>query len=99
MSARKCQKNDYKRPSLFLLSLLLLILFLIPNPMDGYVQNKNLELFTVEQIKKMMRYHGTLVAKFDGRHWRFLSGNYWIKLDNANAVEYAKAESYGDTQS
>ncbi len=78
----------------------MVILFIFfMQPIDGHVQTEKPELYSLAQIKKMMRYHGALVAKYDGTHWRFLSGNYWLKLDNAKAIEYAKAGSLKDAQS
>ncbi|MBW2097335.1 MAG: hypothetical protein JRG77_00725 [Deltaproteobacteria bacterium] len=41
----------------------------------------------------MLSYHGALVAKFDGNQWYFLSGNRWIKLENAGAYKYALLSS------
>lgn len=68
-------------------------------PIDGLVQTQTIELYSVDQIRKMMRYHGTLVAKFDGSHWRFLCGNFWVKLDNQQALEYVKAKASNDNKS
>ncbi len=49
--------------------------------------------YTPEQVAKMMSYHGALVARFDGKQWWFLSGNRWIRLDNAKALDFALASS------
>ena len=44
--------------------------------------------YTPTQVKKMMEYHGALVAKFDGRQWWFLAGRRWIRIENAGAYRY-----------
>lgn len=50
---------------------------------DGMVQdNCHSSPYSVSQVKKMMRYHGTLNATFDGQAWRFHSNGRWIRLDS-----------------
>jgi len=50
--------------------------------------------FTFSQIKTMMRYHGAIVARFDGTTWWFLKNGKWIALTNDGALSYAfKAQS------
>lgn len=45
--------------------------------------------YSLTQVRHMMAYHGALVAKFDGNQWWFLSGDRWIKLENAGAYKFA----------
>ena len=44
--------------------------------------------YTVEQVEAMMRYHGTLIAKFQGGRWLFLKDGQWISIENGNALKY-----------
>ena len=53
------------------------------------VQGKAYNPYTPIQVKRMMEYHGALVAKFDGRQWWFLAGRHWIRLESAGAYKYA----------
>lgn len=69
------------------------LLFLVVACKDAQVRGNYLNPYTPEQISRMMSYHGALVAKFDGRQWWFLSGSRWIRLDNANALNFAQAAS------
>ncbi len=86
-------KNVANKGPLFLFMVLLILFVLVSNPLVGNVRPSEPELYTIDQIQRMMRYHGALVAKFDGMNWRFWSGSAWIKLDNANALKYAKVNS------
>lgn len=52
---------------------------------DGVTSGTYCNPYSVEQVKKMMRFHGTLTAKFDGQAWWYKSGEHWLRLDNAEA--------------
>lgn len=41
--------------------------------------------YSVSQMKKMMKYHGTLSAVFNGRAWWFKSNGKWVRLDTEDA--------------
>ena len=44
--------------------------------------------YTVEQVESMMRYHGALIAKFQGGKWLFLKDGQWIAIENGNALKF-----------
>ena len=46
--------------------------------------------YSKEEIELMMKYHGSLIAKFDGKQWWCLQGRHWIKIDSANAAHFAQ---------
>ena len=78
------------------LSVLLIIagfLFLFPACQDAKVTKKYDNPYTPDEVKTMLSYHGALVAKFDGNQWYFLSGDRWIKIENAGAYKYALLSS------
>lgn len=54
-----------------------------------YTDGESLEYYynsySPAQVKKMMRYHGTLAAKFDGQAWWFQKNGRWIRLDTDDA--------------
>ncbi|HEC98803.1 MAG TPA: hypothetical protein ENN18_00240 [Proteobacteria bacterium] len=52
---------------------------------DGVTSGTYCNPYSVEQVKKMMRFHGTLAAKFDGQTWWYKSRGHWLRLDNAEA--------------
>lgn len=49
--------------------------------------------YTIDEVRRMMAYHGAQVAKFDGKQWWFLSGRRWVKLENDGAQAYALLNS------
>ncbi|MBW1937556.1 MAG: hypothetical protein JRF20_02855 [Deltaproteobacteria bacterium] len=65
------------------------VLFLFTACQDAQVTGEYDNPYTTDEVKTMLSYHGALVAKFDGRQWYFLSGDRWIKLENAGAYKYA----------
>lgn len=60
---------------------------------DTQVKGEYNNPYTYDEVKAMLSYHGALIAKFDGNQWYFLSGNRWIKLENAGAGRYALLSS------
>ncbi|MBW1927286.1 MAG: hypothetical protein JRI35_08880 [Deltaproteobacteria bacterium] len=68
-------------------------IFLFSACQDAQVKGKYDNPYTSDEVKTMLSYHGALVAKFDGNQWYFLSGNRWIKLENAGAYKYALLSS------
>lgn len=52
---------------------------------DGESQEYYYNSYSPAQVKKMMRYHGTLAAKFDGQTWWFQKNGRWIRLDTDDA--------------
>jgi hypothetical protein len=52
---------------------------------DGESQEYYYKTYSPAQVKKMMRYHGTLAAKFDGQAWWFQKNGQWIRLDTDDA--------------
>ena len=68
-------------------------LFLFPACKDAKVTKKYDNPYTPDEVKTMLSYHGALVAKFDGNQWYFLSGDRWIKIENAGAYKYALLSS------
>lgn len=41
--------------------------------------------YSLTQVKRLMKYHGTLAAKFDGRSWWFESNGKRVRLDTETA--------------
>lgn len=60
---------------------------------DAQVKGEYDNPYTLDEVKTMLSYHGALVAKFDDNQWYFLSGDRWIKLENAGAYKYALLSS------
>ncbi|MEW6326788.1 MAG: hypothetical protein AB1487_04250 [Thermodesulfobacteriota bacterium] len=52
---------------------------------DGESQGHYYRVYSTAQVKKMMRYHGTLAAKFDGQTWWFQKDGRWMRLDTDDA--------------
>ena len=69
------------------------LLFLFTACQDTQVTGEYDNPYTPDEVKTMLSYHGALVAKFDGNQWYFLSGDRWIKLENAGAYKYALLSS------
>ncbi len=55
--------------------------------------------YTITQVEAMMRYHGAIVARFDGKRWCFLKDGKWIAIENGNALNYALKEQPKASQS
>jgi hypothetical protein len=68
-------------------------IFLFTACQDAQVKGEYDNPYTSDEVKTMLSYHGALVAKFDGNQWYFLSGDRWIKLENAGAYKYALLSS------
>ena len=78
---------------LVLLALMLLLLSLgACSTPDSQVGGEYNNPYTKAEIKSMLKYHGALVARFDGKQWYFLSGRRWIKIENGGARKFAMAE-------
>ena len=45
--------------------------------------------YSKKEIELMMKYHGSLVAKFDGKEWWCLQGKRWIRVNSARAARFA----------
>jgi len=56
---------------------------------DAQVKGDYRNPYTPAEVRRMMNFHGSLVAKFDGRQWWFLSGDRWLRIENAGAHEVA----------
>ena len=69
------------------------VLFLFTACQDAQVTGEYDNPYTPDEVKTMLSYHGALVAKLDGNQWYFLSGDRWIKLENAGAYKYALLSS------
>lgn len=54
---------------------------------DGMATGTYCNPYSMAQVKKMMRFHGTLCAKFDGQTWRYKSEGKWLRLDNEQAKQ------------
>ncbi len=52
---------------------------------QGYTQQ-----YTKQEIELMLQYHGSLVARYDGKQWWCLQGKRWIRIDSANAAKFAR---------
>ena len=46
--------------------------------------------YSKKEIELMLQYHGSLVARYDGKQWWCLQGKRWIKIDSANAAKFAR---------
>jgi len=69
------------------------LFFLLTACQDTQVTGEYDNPYTLDEVKTMLSYHGALVAKFDGHKWYFLSGDRWIKIENAGAYKYALLSS------
>ncbi len=65
-------------------------LLLLTGCKDARIQGDYIQKYSKEEIKLMMRYHGALVAKFDGKQWWCLQGKRWIRIDSARAAKFAQ---------
>ncbi|MBA2849733.1 hypothetical protein HNQ76_002135 [Thermosulfuriphilus ammonigenes] len=43
--------------------------------------------YSLEDVKRLMNFHGALVARYDGGRWYFLSGRRWYRLDSPFALK------------
>ncbi len=59
---------------------------------DAKTQGNYIHKYSKEEIELMMRYHGALVARFDGNQWWCLQGKRWIRIDSARAAKYARLQ-------
>jgi len=83
----------------FILSAIYLGLFYV-NSSEAIRISKGIESpYTVEQVETMMRYHGALVAKFQGGKWLFLKDGQWIAIENGNALEFALRTTHSKSPS
>jgi hypothetical protein len=69
------------------------LLFFFTSCKDAQVTGEYNNPYTPDEVKTMLSYHGALVAKFEDNQWYFLSGDRWIKLENAQAYKYALLSS------
>lgn len=83
----------FKKISVFIAVVILLCLLSACNTPDSQVSGEYHNPYTRAEIDRMLRYHGALVARFDGKQWYFLSGHRWIKIENGGARQFALAES------
>ncbi|GEM_PF-1042968 len=83
---RQAQINRTQR--LVLVFALIAILAMANGCQKHLVKGDAYSPYTPIQVKKMMEYHGALVAKFDGKQWWFLAGRRWIRIENAGAYKY-----------
>lgn len=89
-----CQNFDYNIHQRIGVTLLLAALVvLLAACQDAQVKGEYHNPYSAKQVRTMMAYHGALVAKFDGHQWWFLSGDQWIRIENAGASEFALLSS------
>ncbi|WP_456431338.1 hypothetical protein [Thermosulfuriphilus sp.] len=43
--------------------------------------------YSLEDVKRLMDFHGALVARYDDGRWYFLSGRRWYRLDSPFALK------------
>jgi hypothetical protein len=73
--------------------LLTALVFLMAACQDAQVAGEYHNPYSAKEVRTMMAYHGALVARFDGHQWWFLSGDQWIRIENAGAREFALLSS------
>ncbi|RUM87294.1 MAG: hypothetical protein DSZ23_06055 [Thermodesulfatator sp.] len=59
---------------------------------DAATKGNYVHKYSKDEIRLMMRYHGALVARYDGKQWWCLQGKRWIKIDSARAAGYARLQ-------
>ncbi len=74
------------------LGVILSCFFFLSGCKDTKIKGDYVHKYSMEEIKVMMRYHGALVARFDGKQWWCLQGKRWIKIDSARAAQYARLQ-------
>lgn len=83
----------FKRISVYVVIIGLLCTISACNTPDSKVNGEYHNPYTRAEVDRMLRYHGALVARFDGKQWYFLSGHRWIKIENGGAKRFALAET------
>jgi hypothetical protein len=81
-------KKDFRR-RIGAVLLLTALVFLLAACQDAQVKGEYDNPYSAKEVRKMMAYHGALIARFDGCQWWFLSGDQWIRIENAGASEFA----------
>lgn len=59
---------------------------------DARTRGNYIHEYSKAEIKLMMRYHGALVARFDGNQWWCLQGRKWIRINSAKADRFARLQ-------
>ncbi|MGB9713171.1 MAG: hypothetical protein ACP5SG_02815 [Dissulfurimicrobium sp.] len=63
---------------------------------DARVNGMAKNPYTIEEVRRMMAYHGALAAKFDGGQWWALAKGGWVRIESGGAYKYAFLP-HGDT--
>lgn len=56
---------------------------------DAQVNSQGERLYTVEEVRRMMAYHGALAARFDDGQWWALVKGGWVRIESGGAYHYA----------
>lgn len=56
---------------------------------DAQVNGEGEKPYTVEEVRRMMVYHGALAARFDGGQWWVLIKGGWVRVESGGAYHYA----------
>jgi hypothetical protein len=56
---------------------------------DAQVNGEGKNPYTVEEVRRMMAYHGALAARFDGGQWWALAKGGWVRIESGGAYRYA----------
>ena len=81
----------------FWIPVLVFLSILISACKDAQVNDGVKSSYTVEEVRKMMAYHGALVARFCGGHWWALSKGGWVRIESGGAYNYALLSRVRDT--
>ncbi len=91
----KLTKRTFKKVLLWLAVACLLFLF---GCQEGKITQGFDKKYSKKEIELMLQYHGSLVARFDGKQWWCLQGKRWIKIDSANAAKFARLKLSRENQ-
>ena len=91
----KFDKRRYRSVALWLALSCILFLF---GCQEGKITQGYDKKYSKQEIELMLQYHGSLVARFDGKQWWCLQGKRWIKIDSANAAKFARLKLLRENQ-
>lgn len=83
--------NKYYKSTLIALTGLFLII--TSGCEQAQVSSGNINPYRKDEVVSMLSYHGTLVARFDGKRWLVLIGKKWMPIENGLTHKLASISS------